>query len=186
MYILAAGFVFMATAIVIDGLRDELHVVDVGIVLGNQVYRNGSLSDRLQARLDEAVILYRQGYLKNIIVSGGKGINGVDEATVMARYLVSQGIPSGVVIMDSGGANTYLTAQNSAHYMKAHGMQSAMVITQYFHVPRSRLALRRFGISEVYGAHARFFEWRDFYSTGREVMGYMVYFIRRYDNDHAV
>lgn len=178
--ILTILFLTAATVIIADGLRDELHPVDVGIVLGNQVCRDGSLSDRLKARLDRWLGLYRGGYLKTLIVSGGTGKNGVDEALVMQRYLVGQGIPKDRVYVDSGGSNTYLIARNSSRIMRRHGMRSAMVITQYFHVSRSRLALRRFGVSPVYGAHARFFEWRDFYSTGREVAGYIAYSLRSY------
>lgn len=69
--------------IVTDGLNDELEVVDVAVVLGNKVELNGQPSDRLQARLDKAVKLYEEDFFKYIIVSGGKGKEGLDEAEVM-------------------------------------------------------------------------------------------------------
>jgi len=52
------------------------------------------------------------------------------------------------------------------------------VVSQYFHLPRARLALRRFGIETVYSAHAFFFEARDVYSSVREVFGYGEYLWR--------
>lgn len=59
-------------------------------------------------------------------------------------------------------------------------MKSILVVTQYFHVPRARLALQRFGIGRVYAAHAHFFEWRDIYSTMRELAGWVQYRFRDY------
>ena len=53
-----------------------------------------------------------------------------------------------------------------------------MVVSQYFHVPRMRLALERAGVTPVYSAHAQYFELRDVYSIAREVVGYGVYLLR--------
>jgi uncharacterized SAM-binding protein YcdF (DUF218 family) len=64
------------------------------------------------------------------------------------------------------------------HHLKSH---SVFVVSQYFHLPRARLALERFGISPVYSAHAHFFEWRDLYSSPRELAGYVRYYLRSYD-----
>jgi hypothetical protein len=43
------------------------------------------------------------------------------------------------------------------------------------------MALRRFGISSVFSAHAHYFEVRDIYSTLRELIGCITYQFRRYD-----
>ena len=104
-----------------------------------------------------------------IIVSGGIGLSGFDEAQVMKRYLEQEGIPAASIILDSQGSNTLLTAQNAAAIMREKGFGSALVISQYFHISRSRLFLREAGISPVYSAHADYVEWRDIYSTMREV-----------------
>jgi vancomycin permeability regulator SanA len=171
-------FVIASAALVIDGLNDDGHKADVAVVLGNAVQPNGQPSPRLKARLDKAVQLYRQGLFSNIIVSGGVGIEGFDEAVVMKRYLMTQGIPNNHVFVDSDGRTTYLTAKHSAHLMKEKGWTSALVISQYFHIPRARLALKQFGVLSIYSAHAEFFEVRDIYSTAREVVGYGSYLFR--------
>ncbi len=171
-------FGIASTALVIDGLNDDVHRADVAVVLGNAVQPNGQPSPRLKARLDKAVQLYHQGLFSNIIVSGGVGIEGFDEAVVMKQYLVMQDIPDDHVFVDSGGRTTYLTAKYSAHLMKEQRWRSALVISQYFHIPRTRLALKQFGVLPVYSAHAEFFEFRDIYSTAREVVGYSSYLFR--------
>lgn len=179
--LISGSFLSGAALIVADGLRDDIHPADVAIVLGNTVERDGRPSARLQARLDKAVELYRGGLFPNVIVSGGVGVEGFDEAEVMKGYLISQGVPGERIIADGEGLTTSLTARNAARVMKEQRWQSALVISQYFHIPRTRLAVESYGVSPVYSAHAEYFELRDVYSIAREVIGYAAYLMRRYD-----
>jgi uncharacterized SAM-binding protein YcdF (DUF218 family) len=172
------AFTLAATLIVVDGLTDDIHAADVAIVPGNTVERDGRPSARLRARLDQTIALYQQELFPDVIVSGGVGSEGFDEAEVMKRYLVENGVPEGCIHVDSGGATTYLTAKNAARIMREDGWQSAMVVSQYFHVPRMRLALKRSGITPVFSAHAQYFELRDVYSIAREIVGYGAYLLR--------
>jgi vancomycin permeability regulator SanA len=176
-----AIFLFSAAVIIWDGLHDELGISDVAIVLGNKVEMDGRPSARLQARLDKTVALYQQNLFKNIIVSGGIGAEGFDEASVMKQYLTEKGIPADCIIVDSGGANTQLTAKNAAKIMREKNMQSALIISQYFHISRTRLALKEQGISQIHSSHAPFFEVRDVYSIIREVFGFYAYLFHNSD-----
>jgi vancomycin permeability regulator SanA len=169
-----------AGIISIAGLSDHIDRSDVAVVLGNTVDPNGKPSARLQARLDKTIQLYQQGIFKNTIVSGGVGKEGFDEAMVMKQYLVANGLPTARIYVDSQGNNTYLTAKRTAQLMTEHKWQSAIAISQYFHLPRTKLALQRFGVKTVYTAHADFFELRDFYSTVREVFSYCSYQFRSF------
>jgi vancomycin permeability regulator SanA len=172
------AFTLAAALIVADGLTDDIQAADVAIVPGNTVEKDGHPSERLRARLDQTVALYRQGLFPDVIVSGGVGSEGFDEAEVMKRYLIEKGLPEGSIHVDSGGATTRLTARNASRMMRENGWQSAMVVTQYFHVPRTRLALKRSGVTPVFSAHAQYFERRDVYSIAREVAGYGAYLLR--------
>jgi vancomycin permeability regulator SanA len=167
-----------ALLIVADGLADELQRADVAVVPGNTVGPDGRPSPRLQARLDKTVELYQKSFFPQIIVSGGTGVEGFDEAAVMRAYLIEQGIPAAVIYADSAGLTTELTARNAAHLMQQHNWQSAMVVSQYFHLSRTKLAFARNGITPVYSAHADYFEPRDLYSICREVIGYISYYFR--------
>ncbi|MDC8757197.1 YdcF family protein [Janthinobacterium fluminis] len=164
-------------ALLADGLRDNVQRCDVAIVLGSKVELDGRPSARLAARLDKAAALYRAGLFPRVIVSGGLGKEGYDEAAVMRDYLVAHAVPAPAIIVDSGGVNTTATARNSAALMRAGGLRSAVVVTQYFHIPRTRLALRDSGVATVYSAHADYFEWRDIYSTLREAVALPVYWL---------
>lgn len=152
--------------------------VDVAVVLGNKVEANGQPSERLTARLDKSVELYDGGYYNFIIVSGGIGKEGFDEAKVMKSYLIDKGIPEDKIIEDKNGYNSYMTAENTSKIMDELELDSVMVITQYFHVSRTKLVFSKMDIKEVYSAHAKIFEFRDMYSIIREFPAYYKYLIK--------
>jgi uncharacterized SAM-binding protein YcdF (DUF218 family) len=54
-------------------------------------------------------------------------------------------------------------------------IESVMVITQYFHITRTKLAFNKLGFKNVYAAHAEIFEYRDLYSIIREFPAYYKY-----------
>ncbi len=162
----------------LDGLHDNLHPADLAVVLGSQVQRDGQPSESLKARLDHAIELYRQGYFKLVLVSGAHGQEGYDEPRVMARYLEAHGIPHDAIFQDNEGYTTWWTARDTAPFLKAHHLTSVLVISQYFHMPRCRLAFAKFGIAPVYTSHAPFWDRRDFHSVPREVIGLIVYYWR--------
>ena len=175
------GLLIVGAGIIsIAGSIDNIQQADVAVVLGNTVEPNGKPSARLQARLDKTIELYQQGVFKNTIVSGGVGKEGFDEAVVMKQYLVANELPTAQIYVDSQGNNTYLTAKNTARLMSERKWQSAIAISQYFHLPRTKLALQKSGVKTVYTAHANFFELRDLYSTVREVFSYCSYQFRSF------
>jgi vancomycin permeability regulator SanA len=177
-----ALFALGTATLIFAGLREQLGKADVALVLGSKVELDGTPSPRLRARLDRTLELYRDAYFPAVIVSGGTGREGFDEAVVMRDYLVAHGIPAERIILDSDGITTFASAQNTIRIARQHQFGSVFVVSQYFHIPRSRLALQRFGITTVYSAHPSFFELRDIYSAPRELIGYLRYLVRRYDS----
>jgi len=183
MTILYIGLVIYALAIILivwDGFTDEVEKTDVAVVLGTKILSNGNPSPRLQARLDKAVELYNDGVFPMIIVSGGIGKEGFNEAAVMKEYLVDQGIPGKVILVDDLGIDTYSTAKNTIIIMDQHNFSSVLVISQFFHISRAKYSLKQFGLSPVHSAHADNFWFRDIYSTIREVIAFGFYLLRSY------
>lgn len=170
-----AALLVAAAALALQGINDEIHEADVAVVLGNTVNPDGTPSRRLAARLDMALELYHRGVFKNVIVSGGLGREGFDEAVVMKDYLVRRGVKQDHITVDSLGLTTAATARNVAAITKEHHWSGVLVISQYFHIPRCRLAFSQAGVNPIYTAHARYFELRDLYSIFREVIGYAAY-----------
>ncbi|MES3025965.1 MAG: YdcF family protein [Pseudomonadota bacterium] len=177
--LVSSGAFALATAVLVfAGLNDRQGRADLIVIPGNAIAPDGTPSPRLAARLDAALVVYREGRAPRVFVSGGIGRLGFDEAVSMSAYLVRNGVPQQAIILDNLGVNTAATGRNAAAYMRANGLASAYVATQYFHVPRTQLALERNGVRVTGTAHARYLEWRDLYSTPREVVGYAAYLFR--------
>lgn len=170
-------FIIHTLIITIDGLNDNIGVSDVAVVLGNKVDLDGNPSKRLQGRLDKAVELYEKEYFDYIIVSGGVGKEGFDEAVVMKKYLMNKGIPDEHILQDNEGYNSFMTAQNTKIIMNNMGLDSVTIISQFYHITRTELAFRIVGFEHVYSAHARYFELRDVYSLVREFFAYYKYLL---------
>ena len=109
-----------------------------------------------------------------------EGKEGVDEALVMKEHLMSQGIPESIILVDSDGMNTYVSIENSLKIMEENNFSSVMVVSNYFHIPRIKLACNKFGFESVYSAHAHYFGFRDVYSIVRELIAYGNYLVRSY------
>lgn len=171
-------FILAAGTIVTPGLIDNIHKSDVIVVLGNRVEPDGTPSPRLKSRLDKAAEIYEQVNPSFILVSGGIGKEGFDEAKVMKEYLVEKGIPAEKIWEDNKGVDSFETAKNTKAFMEENNLHSALLVTNYYHVPRTYLALKKAGIDEIYSAHANYFEMRDLYSIPREVIGYAYYLVR--------
>lgn len=178
--VLLAGACYLAAAlaIAVDGLTDHIEPADAIVVLGNAVSATGTPHPRLAARLDAALELYLRGAAPLIIVSGGIGKSGFDEAVAMSNYLVQRGVPSSAIIRDNTGINTRATAVNVAGMAQQYKIKRVLIASQYFHISRTRLAFQQAGLEVAGSVHARYFELRDVYSLAREVIGFAAYSLR--------
>ncbi len=180
-FLLLIGLCFFLLAvgiIVLEGVNDNVADADLIVVPGHTVTADGTPSPRLKARLDVALKVFREHRAPLIFVSGGTGKEGFDEAVSMSNYLIKNGVPAMAIVKDSFGVDTFATAKNAANFMRANGLKSVIVATQYFHVPRTKLALARNGVKVIGTEHAHYFEMRDLYSVPREAIGYAVYYAK--------
>lgn len=163
------------------GLTENIKKADAILILGNKVEESGQVSKRLKARLDKGIELFEDDMTPMIIVSGGFGKEGFDEARVMKNYLVGYGVPEDIIIEDGNGDNTYLTAKNFASIAKENNINSVIIVSQYYHLLRSRLAVGKFGFNVTYTSPAKLqLEARDLYSISREMVAYYFYLFKDY------
>lgn len=172
--------IFQLIYITADGLNSYDGNADVAIILGNRVYENGKLSSWLQTHVDKAVELYREGRVKMIYASGGGVVNEKNgsqypEGSAMRLYLLKQGIPDSAIVADNEGQNTYLTAKDFLQWNDQKKFGSAIVVSQFYHITRSKYILRKLGFENVYGASADRYFWQDVPGLLREVPAFYKY-----------
>lgn len=148
---------------------------DLALVLGNTVGAGNRPLPSLRIRLEAALALYRRDGCRMLMVSGGVEEDGRDEAAGMKQWLVEHGVPAQAIVEDRHGDNTRASARNARAWLEAHGQRSVVVVSQYFHLPRARLAIRQEGLVDAGGDYTRRWFVRDVYSSLREVLGYLAY-----------
>jgi len=164
-----------------DGLHDYKGTTDVAVVLGNTVEADSSLSPVLRGRVDRAVLLYRQGRVHKIMVSGGKGMKAgkVPEGMAMKRYIVQKGMPPADIIEDNDGENTYLTAKDFRTVADSLHYSSVIVVSSFYHITRCKYIFKKLGYRKVYGASSDIFFANDIPDLLREfpaLYKYMLYY----------
>jgi len=170
--LIISWFVIHTTCIVIDGLSDNGEKADVAVILGNKVNEDGTLSKRLEKRLESGIELYKNHRVKKILVSGGLGKEGFYEGDKMKEFLVLKGIPDSLIMIDNHGDNTRLTIKNTLKLRSKIKFNSIIVVSQYFHVTRTKKLFKDQGFKNISSISPRYFEWRDLYSILREFPAY--------------
>jgi uncharacterized SAM-binding protein YcdF (DUF218 family) len=134
--VLVAVQVVLAFAVWWQGANDDRRPADAILVLGAAQW-NGAPSPILQARLDHALTLYREGYAPRILVTGGVG-NGDEysEAGVGARYLAEQGVPAEAILLEEQGRSSHESIQGAADILASIGLSRVLLVSDPPHMLR--------------------------------------------------
>jgi vancomycin permeability regulator SanA len=156
--------------VTVDGVTDYKGSADIAVVLGNRVEADSSLSPVLEGRVDKALLLYRQGRVRRIMVSGGRGLKAskVPEGMAMKRYLMQHGVPANRIVEDNDGENTYLTAVDYKKVNDSLHCSSVIVVSTFYHITRCKYIFRKLGIQHVYSASSDVFYANDLIGLLRE------------------
>ncbi len=171
LFILITWVVCHLVFTVYDGLSDDGSKAELAVVLGNTVNKDGTLSARLTQRLACGLNLYQNNRINKIMVSGGLGKEGHYEAEKMRDYLVKHHVPINDIIVDNVGNNTRLTVKNTLALKKKLGFKRVLVVSQYFHITRTKMLFKKQGI-EVSGVSPFYFELRDVFALPREFLAF--------------
>jgi uncharacterized SAM-binding protein YcdF (DUF218 family) len=98
---------------------------------------NGTPSPELQARLDQALVLWHKGRSPWIAVTGGKRPgDAFTEAGASAAYLEGKGVPSSKILLGSG-TNTWQNVATVLPKLSAHHITTVLTVTDPFHEDRA-------------------------------------------------
>lgn len=171
-------YILLISAVAAFGYFSKPDKSDCIIVLGCMVY-GSEPSPFLKERLNEAIRLYNNGYAKYIIVSGGQGKGEyISEAQAMENYLVSKGIPNKYIIKEDTSKNTYDNLNNSKQIMNKNNIKSAIVVSNKFHLFRSKMVADKLKINSTYsGVFVKRHIYAETYGFLREPLGIVKYYI---------
>ncbi|WP_317167009.1 YdcF family protein [Chryseobacterium bernardetii] len=174
-YILIAGFswfIIHSLYITYDGLTNTEQKADLAVVFGNKVNKDGTLSPRLQVRLDKSIELYQKKQIKEILVSGGLGKEGYWEGMEMKKYLIKNKIPAKKILVDNFGDNTEKTIINTIKIADSLKYSRIISVSQFYHQTRIKKLFRKHHFKNIESSSPEYFELRDFYSVFREFFAY--------------
>ena len=118
----------------------------IAIVFGAGLLRNGSAGPVLSDRMKTAVVLYQQGKVEKLLLSGDNSLVEYNEPEAMRQYALQAGISEDDLVLDYAGRRTYDTCYRAKYIFQA---ESAILVTQSFHMPRALMICNWFGIESV-------------------------------------
>lgn len=144
---------------------------DCIIVLGCKVDKTVP-SPFLKSRVDEGIRLYKAGYGKYIIVSGGQGQGeDITEAEAMKKIMVSKGIDQKVILIENKSTSTLTNLINSKKIMDAMNFRNAVIVSNKFHLKRASMIAKEVGVKASYsGVYNSKYKLQEFSSFLREVL----------------
>lgn len=131
---------------------DEARPVEAIVVLGAAQY-NGRPTSVLRARLDQALALYDRNLAPVMVVTGGKQEGDVTtEAEASRDYLVEHGVPRSAILMENEGRDTWQSLQGVATMLKPRDLTRVLLVSDGFHLLRSKKMARDLGLKPVASA----------------------------------
>ncbi len=110
----------------------------VAIVPGASVNEDGTPTPMMVDRMNAGILLYRQGKVKTLDLSGYPR-----EVIFMTSYALAAGVPAADLLADPAGSDTRDTMANAR---KLFHIQKALICTQRFHLSRAVYIARALGI----------------------------------------
>ncbi|MGN0247916.1 MAG: YdcF family protein [Lachnospiraceae bacterium] len=121
----------------------------MAIVLGAAT-SGSEVSEVYKQRLNHAMELYQNDYVKYIIVTGGKGKgNHFSDAAIAREYLVSMGLPDEVILEEGTSTITQENLENAKIIMEENGYETAAIVSDPLHMKRAMLLAKDSGIVAI-------------------------------------
>jgi vancomycin permeability regulator SanA len=174
-----AALLFPLCLMVFFGTTRYERPSDAAVVLGAQVFRDGSLSPSLSDRVRTGADLYLDRLAQLLIVSGGRGDGGRHECDAMRSYAEGLGVPADAIVEDRDGVTTQATVDDTMALFRRDGIRRVLVVSQFYHLPRIKMAYQRAGIDVwTVPARADHFIKQTPLIMAREIPAFWLYYLR--------
>lgn len=139
--------------------NDETQQADVAIVLGAAVWHDEP-SPVFEGRLDYAITLYEQGYVDQLIFTGGMARGDeLAESEVAREYALSKGVKTTDIQIETVSTITEENLQEAKRIMVEHQFNTALIISDPLHMKRAMIIAKHNEI-EAYTAPTPFTQYK--------------------------
>ena len=128
----------------VQSLKSEEY--QCALVLGCAVYADGTPSPMLKDRLDTGIMLYKEGIVPKLLLSGDHGQVEYNEIGCMYNYCLDNGIPEEDIFLDHAGFSTYDSMYRAKSIFCVERM---IVVTQTYHEFRALYVAKNLGVEAV-------------------------------------
>ncbi len=145
--VIAWGLLFPLAQMFFFGTTDYRRPADAAVIFGARVYASGAPSPLLADRIRTGVELYRAGLVPTLVMSGGDGADGFNEALVMRDEAIAAGVSPAAILVDPAGVTTEATVANAIALLWDHSVPPRLIaVSQAYHLPRVQLSFATAGI----------------------------------------
>lgn len=116
------------------------------IILGAGIIGTDTPSPMLKDRLDAGIMLYKQGLVSKLLLTGDNGTAVHNEIHVMLNYCKDAGVPEEDIYCDHAGFSTYDSMYRAKEIFQ---VERAVIVTQTYHEYRSLYIAEKLGIKCV-------------------------------------
>lgn len=120
---------------------------DAAVVLGAAV-ADRTPTPVFEERLRHAAGLYREGRVRLVLVSGGRGGgDALSEGEAGRDWLIAHGVPAADIAVETRSRTTIQNLRFSLPILEAKGVRTVLLVSDPLHMRRSTIIARRLGLT---------------------------------------
>ncbi len=131
-------------------VEEDLHPVEVIVVLAGGLKPDGSPSIGTRERVNYGVFLFKKGLGDYLIFSGGAKVNDQLEAEQMYRLALNEGVSPEAGIKEAQSSSTYENAIYTKKILSQYNIEGKIIlVTSPYHMRRALACFKKQGIKAL-------------------------------------
>jgi uncharacterized SAM-binding protein YcdF (DUF218 family) len=142
---------YISVSIYSYGNVNEIVKADAAIVLGAAAWGDKP-SPVFEERINHGIWLYKNGFVDNLIFTGGRGENTIlSESGIAKTYAMENSVSGEDIFIEEKSTITQENIQFAAEIVKENNFSSVIVVSDPLHMKRAMLMCKDYGL-EAYSS----------------------------------
>lgn len=122
---------------------------DTAIVLGAAV-ADGAPSPVFRERIAHAIALHRQGHVRTLLFTGGRGAgDALAESEAGRAMALAAGVPAEAIVIETRSHTTLGNLTEARRQMASHGFANALIVSDPLHLRRALVMAESLGLDAL-------------------------------------